>query len=270
MRKFLNKSTMLIMDIGKLKLILLLLFISYKSFSQTTTILDADNNNIIEVNHLRINDPGATEGIIWDNSTRQWIIDVSPEDRSNTDGNLNFYGTSGIIVNWRPVKLKGTGSNLMVDGTGDSYFMGKVGIGTNTLHQLLTLSAPDEPVLRFARSNSGNYDWEIYSKSGGGLFFRGGANGTGSALTDLFNIDPNGNVDVNGEVLWGPNGASLTTNQGAAIELRGTGRPFFDFSNDPSTDFDMRFILENDSLLLIRGGKVGIWNIKSGELSTCC
>jgi len=43
-------------------------------------------------------------------------------------------------------------------------------------------------------------------------------------------------------ISWGNTGALLNTDQGASIELRGTGVPYFDFSNDATTDFDMRSI----------------------------
>ncbi|MDY8134843.1 hypothetical protein [Aquimarina sp. 2201CG5-10] len=64
----------------------------------------------------------------------------------------------------------------------------------------------------------------------------------------------NGKLTVTKQVKWGSTGAVLNTDQGASVELRGTGVPYFDFSNDPTTDFDMRLILRNNNLLSIEGG----------------
>jgi endosialidase-like protein len=68
--------------------------------------------------------------------------------------------------------------------------------------------------------------------------------GTNSPVTEL---------GVNGEITWGTAGAMLGIDQGAQIELRGTGTPFIDISNDPSVDYDVRLILEGDDYLNIVG-----------------
>jgi len=94
-----------------------------------TGALTMGNANITGVGHLTINDTGANEGLAWTGATSGWIIDVSPETRTNADGNLNLYGTSNSIILWRSTKLKGTGSNLIVEGTGNSTIAGNVIIG---------------------------------------------------------------------------------------------------------------------------------------------
>ncbi len=94
--------------------------------------IDMNNTNMTEINILYINDPSVGEGLQWNGTASGWTIDVSPENRSNMDGNLNFYGISGNILAWRPFKLKGIQSNLLVEGTGTSYIMGNVGIGTSS------------------------------------------------------------------------------------------------------------------------------------------
>ncbi len=70
----------------------------------------------------------------------------------------------------------------------------------------------------------------------------------------------NGNLTVTKRVKWGATGAVLNTDQGASIELRGTGVPYFDFSNDATTDFDMRLILRNNNLLQVTGGDLALTN----------
>lgn len=56
---------------------------------------------------------------------------------------------------------------------------------------------------------------------------------------------------------WGISG-ELTDDHGASIELGGTGTPYIDFSNDATSDYDMRIILTGDDGLNIAGGNFGI------------
>lgn len=79
--------------------------------------------------------------------------------------------------------------------SGNTYRTGNVGIGISSPQQLLTLSHSDSPILRFDRAGS-KYDWEIYSKSGGSLIFRGGRNGVGSSLTDFLVVESDGDVTI--------------------------------------------------------------------------
>ena len=63
--------------------------------------LTMNNANITNINNLVIADPGAGEGLSWSGSS--WMIDVSPLNRANTDGNLNLYNSSSNnIALWRP------------------------------------------------------------------------------------------------------------------------------------------------------------------------
>lgn len=90
---------------NKLNYLLIGLFLFQLSgFSQSQ---DFNNGNLLNVNCIHINDPGIYEGIKWLNTSSNWSIDVSPEDRSNADGNLNIYGTADKIMLWRPTVLKG-------------------------------------------------------------------------------------------------------------------------------------------------------------------
>lgn len=115
------------------------------NFTGTTTLkatsiagtLNMNNSTITGVNHITINDPGPHKGLSWNGTSAGWAIDVTPETRANADGNLNLYGTKSDIVMWRPVKLKGTASTLVVEGTGVSTFAGSIGVGT---------VAPDESI----------------------------------------------------------------------------------------------------------------------------
>jgi hypothetical protein len=77
--------------------------------------------------------------------------------------------------------------------------------------------------------------------------------------------NPSARLHVNGEIVWGDHGARLSGDQGASIELRGSGRPFIDFSNDASTDFDARIILENDNTLHFSNANIGIGTNNPGS-----
>jgi hypothetical protein len=82
-------------------------------------ILDMNNANIQNINHLIIADPGAVEGLGWYGTAAGWVIDVSPLDRSNADGNLNLYGTSNNIIAWRPTYIYTSATpQLVINSTG--------------------------------------------------------------------------------------------------------------------------------------------------------
>jgi len=70
-------------------------------------------------------------------------------------------------------------------------------------------------------------------------------------------VNPSKKLEVNGTLGWGTSGAVLNTDQGASIELRGTGTPYIDFSNTLS-DYDIRLMLHPNNVLGIYGGSIGI------------
>jgi hypothetical protein len=81
--------------------------------------LSMNNYDISGVNALSINDPGPGEGISWSGTAAGWVIDVSPLDRSNTDGNLNIYGTANNIIAWRPTYIYTSATpQLVINSTG--------------------------------------------------------------------------------------------------------------------------------------------------------
>ncbi len=77
-------------------------------------------------------------------------------------------------------------------------------------------------------------------------------------------LNPTFAFDVSGSARTGSasNGSVITGNDGNAfIEMRendSAGTPYIDFVNDPSTDFDFRFILNGDDSFSLLGGSVGI------------
>lgn len=69
--------------------------------------------------------------------------------------------------------------------------------------------------------------------------------------------NPTKKLEVNGSIGWGTNGAVLNNDQGSSIELRGTGTPYIDFSNDLTSDYKARLILNSNNVLEV-DGNVGI------------
>lgn len=113
--------------------------------------------------------------------------------------------------------------------------------------------------INFIEGNSSSLNTDIWSIA------RQTTEGTGdSSLNFNFgtlnsHVNPSKVVFAkDGSIRWGTSGGTLNTDQGASIELRGTGTPYIDFSNDTSSDYDMRIIATGSNLLNITGGNVGI------------
>ncbi len=77
--------------------------------------------------------------------------------------------------------------------------------------------------------------------------------------------NPTSELDVNGNIGWGASGALLSNDQGASIELRGTGTPFIDFSNDATIDNDARIVLTGNNQLAITGADVAVTNVLTAK-----
>ncbi len=121
------------------------------------------------------------------NSNPQYALDVtgSANISSNAifNANANVYGNLGITGN-----IIGTSNIILLNGN--------LGIGTSNPQQLLTISADNSPFLRFDRSGSARYDFEIGMNGSADLIFRGGANAVGSSLNEFFRISDQGNIGI--------------------------------------------------------------------------
>jgi len=69
------------------------------------SVLDMNNFNIQEVNHISFNDSGFGEGLQWQN----WLISDAPDDLSNAAGNLQIASTADPTI------------RVTVDGNGNFY-----------------------------------------------------------------------------------------------------------------------------------------------------
>jgi len=112
----------------------------------------------------------------------------------------------------------------------------------------------------FAIFSYDNRDMMLRAGSGNIVLHPGGGGNVGIGTKN-----PSSKLDVNGEISWGSAGAKLTGNQGAAIELRGTGIPFIDFSNDASIDYDARIVLNGNDRLTVVGAEFNVLNTLSAK-----
>ena len=159
--------------------------------------LHMNNNNIDEINHMIIVDPGANEGLGWDGTAAGWIIDVSPTDRSNSDGNLNLYGTANNVAIWRPIDMRSNQiTNMACDGgTNDAATCGWVNShDDNTTYSAgndidisgTTISVEDDIDETYVRTyylfDRSGPDWGLASCSGGAS--------VGTSGEDLAFIEP--------------------------------------------------------------------------------
>lgn len=67
--------------------------------------------------------------------------------------------------------------------------------------------------------------------------------------TEKFHV--NGNAKASGTIAWGTRRGMLTADQGASIELGGTGTPYIDFSQTASQDYSARIILNSANRLAV-------------------
>jgi DNA-binding beta-propeller fold protein YncE len=96
-----------------------------------------------------------------------------------------------------------TGNYLTSSQVSTNYLSltGGVLSGSLVASGTVTVTNTENPTIRFNRSGAGFFDWEVVAKSGGGLYFMGNADGSGSSLTELFKIDGSG-AYVTGSRVW--------------------------------------------------------------------
>ena len=148
---------------------------------------------------------------------------------NGVNGNLFFRGGSdntGLAL-----------TNFMV-----LTFQGRLGIGTDTPDQLLTISNPTGPVMRFDRSGAGERDIELVGGLNGNLTFRNGADNTGIGLTNRMVLTHEGRLGLG------------TDNPDRLLTLSNATTPAMRFDRSGGTESDMEISLETDGNLMFRGG----------------
>ncbi|MBK6904511.1 MAG: hypothetical protein IPH04_17345 [Saprospirales bacterium] len=165
----------------------------------TATLLQAQNYSgpkpIQDFHRHNGYDPIYTFGPVNAGDTLAWIRFKGRV----TDG---IWHTGSNIMSWitGPVTNNSFPANL-VFRTGDRMRMtirdnGNVGVNTFLPEQLFTVSHPDLPVIRFDRSNGGERDFELFGGTNGNLFFRGGSDNTGPALSNFMVLTFQGRLGI--------------------------------------------------------------------------
>lgn len=161
-------------------------------------------------------------------------------DRSNAgerDFEL-FNGSSGNLFFRGGADATGAGlTNFMV-----LTYQGRMGLGTDTPDQLLTISDDNSPVFRFDQSGGGALDFELYTRPNGDLFFRGGDDDTGAGLTDFMTLTHQGRLGVG------------TDTPDQLLTISNSSNPVFRFDRSAGSEWDMEMSLEDEGNLFFRGG----------------
>ena len=199
----------------------------YLKLSGTTSALNMNNQNIININSINIGDPGPGEGI---NFGGAWSIWDSPNDlTTNAGGNLQFV-RSGVRV-------------MTLDTSNNLYLAGGItALGYNNTNwdaayawgnNYISSVSLDGSNLRFTGEGSG-FTGDIDLSTLGYL--------TSYSETDtLATVTARGNtttgsINVNGNILL--TGTATTTNQGRMIDFTG-------FDKEGTTDFSDRAYIQH-------------------------
>lgn len=189
--------------------------------------------------------------IFYSAYAQTWLGSTTTNDLTYRDGNVLIGATSfsgSYASTERILQLQGEGTNLSMISTttGGSFNLAYSGTyGTGLYSRAAQISFWTSPTVS------------------GGLAerMRIGTDGNVGIGTTI----PQAKLDVSGDIRWGSAGSMLKLDQGGAIELRGTGVPYVDFSNDASSDYDARMILQSDDILVIDGANVGIGTSDPGS-----
>ncbi|MBR9921498.1 MAG: hypothetical protein GYB31_11720 [Bacteroidetes bacterium] len=162
--------------------------------------------------------------------------------RGHVNGGL--WHTATEITSWitGPVTDYDFPSNLVFKT--DSLFRmsilhnGNVGVNTITPSQLFTVSHNDLPVIRLNRAMAGARDFEIYNGGDGDLFFRGGSDNTGAALTNFMVINYEGLVGIGTDT---PSELLTLSNAEPVLRLERNGAGESDYEIYNGTDGNLYF-----------------------------
>lgn len=173
---------------------------------------------------------------------QQWNTDVNNIYNTNS-GNVGI-GTTNPIS-----KLNVVEGEIRISATTTNRYLVLDAVSTVNIATMIALRRDNSSRWLFGASGGGgtdNFDFFRYSD-------------TGSFLGSALKLER-----LTGNVQWGSDGSMLKTDQGGSIELRGTGVPYIDFSNDGSSDYDARMILQGNDILMIDGVNVGIGTSNPG------
>ena len=199
----------------------------------------------------------------WDNTNnRLGIGDPTPDAKLDVSGG-DIYVDSGK-------GLRSETGDLIIDahstGRGTVYMYDDVSISGNLVANGYGSFNGAEQWTNFVTSKTGYGDTIGIGgdNSGNDIEIRVNAPSTRNTLV-LWNSNLNENVNfiakdirANGDISWGSRG-TLSRDQGGSIELGGDKKkPYIDFSNDDTSDYDMRIQLTGDNELSIQGGSLTV------------
>lgn len=152
----------------------------------TDSTLDAKNSNIINVNSLKFNDPGANEGIEWTGGNG-WKIYEAPNALTNSSGNLQFVTNTTRNMTLGPDGVLYVRAGYYTDG---DLKVGNVRLnGANSIEntsQTIYISGNGGVVLNNTANSKS--DWRVGSDSTGARLYSTGGfdrNYTGTANAQI-------------------------------------------------------------------------------------
>lgn len=263
--------------------------------------ISPDNKLHVYLGNSGVATPYVRSSLVLEDGDHTYLSLLTPNNRESgiLFGNPSNAISGGIVYNTSSLtnglqfRTNGNVSRMAIDQNGN------VGINTNApLHDLHVNGTTQTTYLQpgfksaeyefyrfgnptnffagFMNNISNAYygngnNFAIFTYENRDIVLRAGSSGnislnpTGSGRVGIGTASPAAKLDVRGDIRWGTSGASLTTNQGAAIELRGTGVPFIDFSNDAAIDYDARIILASNNRLTVDGAEFCVLNTISAK-----
>ena len=155
----------------------------------------------------------------WNGSSDRYIANGFASDYSQGSGQHVWRtaasGTAGNAITFTQAMTLDASGRLIVGGTSPAT------------DAQLTISAPNEPVLFFQRTDAGSFDASIQAVSGGALTFKTGADSsTASGLTERARIDSSGNLLVGTTSVTGLVTSAQSSTSAPSVAARATSSSF--------------------------------------------
>jgi len=194
-------------------------------------------------------------------NTQSWNLEIQIKDRLSTK-------TSSLLI--------GAGQPIMfIDSKKKSVGIGKFPVNSNSFEVEGRIFVTNSEGMRLQAPSSSNATYLTFFKDAGSPATRSGYVGFGSPTNNRLHIY---NEMTGGEIyLYAQNGVRsvgdvIIEKGNPKLELKGTGSPgieltstngglpYIDFSNDSTSDYDIRVIQASDTSLEIQGGSLRIVN----------